>query len=66
MSATDAAGTKALHRPAADEHATYFGRYVGLVPESDVLTALDSQAALVERWPARVAPERESFGCTRR
>lgn len=53
---------KALRRPALEEHGEYFGRYVGLVPETDVVAALDIQAALVERWPSRVAPEREEVG----
>jgi hypothetical protein len=54
---------KALRRPTIREHAAYFERYIGLVPETDILSALDIQAALVERWPARVAPEKEAVGC---
>jgi hypothetical protein len=49
-------------RPAIGEHAPYFERYIGLVPETDIVAMLDVQAALVERWPARVAPEREEVG----
>ena len=49
-------------RPTVAEHAAYFGRYIELVPESDVLPALEIQASVVERWPARVAPEREAAG----
>ena len=51
-----------LRRPTIQEHAANFERYIGLVPETDILSMLDIQAALVERWPARVAPEREAVG----
>ena len=50
----------ARRRPTIQEHAPYFERYIGLVPETDIVSALDIQAALVERWPARVAPEKEN------
>jgi len=53
---------RARRRPAFEEFGTYFGKYIGRVPESDILPALDIQAALVERWPARVAPEKEAVG----
>ena len=53
---------RARRRPTFEEHGAYFGKYIGLVPESDILAALDIQAALVERWPARVAPEKEAVG----
>ena len=53
---------RARRRPTFDEYGEYFGKYIGLVPESDILPALDIQAALVERWPARVAPEKEAVG----
>ena len=62
MTAADGISRRALRRPALDEHGAHFGRYVALVPEADVVSALDVQAAAVERWPARVAPEREAVG----
>jgi hypothetical protein len=33
-----------MRRPATDEYAPYYARYVDLVPESDVVTALEQQA----------------------
>jgi hypothetical protein len=51
-----------MRRPTIREHAAYSERYIALVPETDILSALDIQAALVERWPARVAPEKEAVG----
>lgn len=35
-----------MRRPDASEYAPYYGRYVGLVPETDVVGALESQLAL--------------------
>jgi hypothetical protein len=52
----------ARRRPTIEEHAPYFERYIGLVPETDIVSALDIKAALVERWPARVTPEKEDVG----
>ncbi|HSU18019.1 DinB family protein [Longimicrobium sp.] len=34
----------AIERPAPDEHAPYYSRYIDLVPEGDVLDLLDRQA----------------------
>ena len=48
-------------RPAASEYPEYFEKYVSLVPEDDVLAALEPQAALVEALAARVEPSRETF-----
>lgn len=62
MIASDTTARKARRRPTFEEHGAYFGRYIALVPESDVVPALDIQAALLERWPARVAPEKEAVG----
>ena len=48
-------------RPALDEYPEYFRTYVSLVPEEDVLAALDPQVALIEALPARVSAAKETF-----
>jgi hypothetical protein len=48
-------------RPALDEYPEYFRTYVSLVPEEDVLAALDPQVALIEGLPARVGAAKETF-----
>ena len=59
------AGT-AIARPASDEYATYFGHYVGLVPEGDVLELLrrqvDETAALVGKLSDRDGEYRYAEG----
>jgi hypothetical protein len=51
----------ALARPAAGEHAEYYGGYIAVVPEGDILETLRDQLgetlALLQRVPA----EREGF-----
>ena len=49
-----------MRRPAESEYGGLHRRYVDLVPETDIVSALDLQAAVIERWPARVAHERET------
>ncbi len=53
-------------RPAADEYAPYFGRYIALVPEGDVLDVLrrqvDDTAALVGKLSDRDADFRYADG----
>jgi len=48
-------------RPAESEYPDYFRKYVSLVPEDDVLAALEPQAALVDGLPDRVGPTREDY-----
>jgi hypothetical protein len=48
-------------RPALDEYPEYFRTYVSLVPEEDVLAALDPQVALIDGLPARVGAANETF-----
>jgi hypothetical protein len=58
-----------LGRPAADEHAPYYGRYIGLVPEEDVLAVLAGQLdevlpflhGLADRADHRYAPGKWSI-----
>jgi hypothetical protein len=49
-----------MRRPANNEYGAPHRRYVDLVPETDIVSALDLQAAVVERWPARVRHEKET------
>lgn len=48
-----------MRRPYENEYGAPYRRYVDLVPETDIVSALDLQAAVIERWPARVAHEKE-------
>jgi hypothetical protein len=48
-------------RPAESEYPEYFHKYVSLVPEDDVLAALEPQIALVDGLPARVGAGKETF-----
>jgi hypothetical protein len=48
-------------RPAESEYAPYYARYVDLVPETDVLIALEEQLADIAQLSSRVTGEREQF-----
>ncbi|OGB95868.1 MAG: hypothetical protein A2Z31_08020 [candidate division NC10 bacterium RBG_16_65_8] len=48
-------------RPSDKEFAAYYARYVSLVPESDVLSALESQIGVIERIARSVSRERETY-----
>ena len=48
-------------RPAESDYPEYFRTYVSLVPEDDVLAALEPQVALVDGLPVRVGADRETF-----
>jgi hypothetical protein len=50
-----------MRRPHEDEYGASYGRYVSLVPETDIVAALGLQAAAIERWPARVTHDKETF-----
>jgi hypothetical protein len=49
-----------MGRPAPTEYAPFYAAYVALVPEDDVLAALESQPADWRRLAAAVPAERES------
>jgi hypothetical protein len=49
-----------MRRPDDDEYGAYHRVYVSLVPETDIVAALEAQAVSIERWPARVAHDKES------
>ena len=50
-----------LSRPGASEYAPFFSGYVALVPEADVLTALEDQLKEVPRLGEQVSADRETF-----
>ncbi len=50
-----------IDRPAADEYAPFYAGYVGLVPETDLLGALEAQPVMVRAWAAAVPPEMETY-----
>ena len=50
-----------MRRPNESEYGAPHRRYVDLVPETDIVSALDLQAAVIERWPARVDHEQETL-----
>jgi hypothetical protein len=48
-------------RPAETDYPEYFRKYVSLVPEDDVLAALEPQVGLIDGLPARVGAAKETF-----
>lgn len=48
-------------RPQAGEYAPFFQGYVSLVPETDVLSVLDSQSEILRGLKAVVTPDQEMF-----
>lgn len=49
-----------MRRPDENEYGAPYRRYVDLVPETDIVSVLDRQATVIERWPAGVAHEKET------
>jgi hypothetical protein len=52
---------KPMERPREDEYAPFYARYVALVPETDILGALEQQIEEIRRLAASVPPERETW-----
>lgn len=48
-------------KPTEAEYAPYYAPYVALVPEDDVVGALDAQIVAVRQWARSVAPSHETF-----
>jgi uncharacterized damage-inducible protein DinB len=48
-------------RPDSSEYGTYFGNYIGNVPEDDVLAALESQRDETHRFLAAIPEDRASY-----
>ena len=42
-----------MARPESSEHAPYYGKYIALVPEHDIIAAMKSDAAKDARFPGR-------------
>jgi hypothetical protein len=50
-----------MMRPHDDEYAAFYGGYVNLVPEDEVLPALREQVNVLRRFAASVAADRETY-----
>lgn len=48
-------------RPADTEYASFYAKYIGLVPEADVLATLEAQIDDFRRFAASVPPDREGY-----
>jgi hypothetical protein len=48
-------------RPSASEYASYYERYVSLVPEAAILTVLEQQTADVRLLVGEVRPDQETY-----
>lgn len=47
--------------PAPEEYASYYGKYVGLVPETDIVATLERQVEQVRALTRGVAADRETW-----
>ena len=50
-----------MRRPGDDEYGAFYAGYVARVPETDIVAALETQAASIDRWPARVPHDKETL-----
>lgn len=50
-----------IDRPTSAEYAPYYAGYVGLVPDTDILAALEAQPAGLRDWALAVPPAKETF-----
>jgi hypothetical protein len=48
-----------IGRPEADEYAPYYGGYVSLVDEADLMSALERQVGEVRNWASRLPRDKE-------
>jgi len=48
-------------RPSDTEYAPYYSRYISLVSEADVLSALEAQVDEIQRVGESITPEREKY-----
>jgi hypothetical protein len=48
-------------RPTDNEYGEHFAKYVSLVPEEQVVPALEAQMTVVDQLPSRVGPARETY-----
>jgi hypothetical protein len=50
-----------IERPAATEYAPYYAGYVGHVPDTDILAALEAQPSALRAWARAVPADKELF-----
>jgi hypothetical protein len=50
-----------IPRPAADEHDPYYGKYISLVPDGDLIQLLETQIQDTVSALSSVSPDREDF-----
>ncbi len=50
-----------LPRPRGDEYNEYYARYVGIVPDGDIIETLEREGAATQALLASVPPEKEGF-----
>jgi uncharacterized damage-inducible protein DinB len=50
-----------LKRPAAGEYNEYYARYIGLVPDGDIVETLEREMETTQALLASVPPEREEY-----
>jgi uncharacterized damage-inducible protein DinB len=50
-----------MQRPGDTEYAAFYARYVGLVPENDILSVLGAQVEEIRRFLAPVSSEKEAY-----
>ena len=50
-----------MERPTETEYATFYRGYVALVPETDIVGVLETQAEEIRRLLATVSPEKETY-----
>ena len=50
-----------MERPTDTEYASFYARYVALVPETDILAVLDSQVGEIRRLAGSLPAEREGY-----
>ena len=50
-----------IDRPTSAEYAPFYAGYVGLVPDTDILAALEAQPGELRAWARAVPPAKETF-----
>src|SRR2546423_639753 len=50
-----------MRRPESSEHASYFARYIDLVPETDVVAALEKQGHETQQLIASLGEEKAAY-----
>lgn len=50
-----------MSRPIEGTYAVYFGRYIGLVPEAELLAAFDAQLPIIKDFLAGISEEKSTY-----